>query len=101
MKRTIIATVLGAMSIIVSAQSLPTITLPKSLGFINDIFSPRPAALTKLLDEKKVVEADSYLRQEGKYFLIDSKTEQADLVRRASSEINAFFDPFLVSSSNR
>ena len=98
MKRTIIATVLGAMSIIVSAQSLPTITLPKSLGFINDIFSPRPAALTKLLDEKKVVEADSYLRQEGKYFLIDSKTEQADLVRRASSEINAFFDPFLVSS---
>ncbi len=85
--------VLLLLSSLAGAQDPVTPRAANPLGFLINIFSPKPAALAKLLDEKKLADADAYLATERKYFLVDNKAEQIELLRRASSAFNAMYEP--------
>ena len=52
--------------------------LAAPLGFLNSIFSPKSAALTRLLDDQKTIEADDLITKEKKYFL-ENKKEHSEL----------------------
>ncbi len=74
---------------------------PQSVGnlfsFLGALFSPNPTNLTKLIDEKKLVEADAFLRSEKTYFS-ENKKEQLPLLKRLASELNVLYEPRFVDA---
>lgn len=64
-------------------------------GFLQNIFSPKSANLTKLIEEKKLTEADDYLASERQYFLVDNKKEQLDLLQQLGTALNTLHEPFM------
>ena len=63
-------------------------------GFLGDIFSPKPSNLAKLIESKKLIEADGYLSSEKQYFL-DNKQNQMPLLKKLAVELNAMYEPRL------
>lgn len=57
-------------------------------GFLQNIFSPKPATLAKLIEEKKLVDADEYFSKERQYFWIDNKGDQLELLKRLGNAFN-------------
>jgi len=68
----------------------------KAFSFLKSIYSPKPANLTKLIDAKKLKEADTYLASERKYFF-DNKKEQTPLLLRLATELNNVYDPQFIT----
>lgn len=68
------------------------------LSFFSGIFSPKPAKLTKLLDENNVSGADEFVGSERQYFLIDNKKDNQELLLRLALAINAINNPYFDSS---
>lgn len=64
-----------------------------SLSFFSSIFSPKVNELSKLVDAKKIFEANDYLSKEYNYFFVEKKKEQIDLLRKIGTELNAMYEP--------
>ena len=65
---------------------------PNPFGFLQNIFSPKPATLAKLIDEKKLIDADDYFSKERQYFWVDNKKDQLELLKRLSTAFNATWE---------
>lgn len=70
------------------------------LGFLADIFSPKPSTLAKLIESKKFKEADQYLSSEKQYFL-DNKQDQMPLLKKLAVEMNAIYEPQLGAAEEK
>jgi len=70
------------------------------LGFLGDIFSPKPSNLAKLIESKKFKEADGYLSSEKQYFL-DNKQGQMPLLKKLAVELNAIYEPQLGAAEEK
>ncbi len=67
-------------------------------NFFQNLFSPKAATLAKLVDEKKLLDADDYLGKERQYFWVDEKKNQLELLRRLGSAFNEGFEPQIDSA---
>lgn len=80
-------------------EQKPT-TASNPLGFLGDIFSPKTAKLNKLIEDKKLKEADEYLVSEKKYFL-DNKKDQIIPLNKLATELNAIYEPQLSAAEEK
>lgn len=62
------------------------------LLFFQDLFSPKPAALSKLIEEKNLKAADEYLGKERQYFWLENKKDQLTLLGRLANATNSVWD---------
>lgn len=92
MKKILIFVAIVAINFSANAQETPAPKTPNPFSFLQNIFSPKPAALTKLIDEKKLFEADDYLRTERQYFWVDNKKNQIELLKRLGSAFNSTWE---------
>jgi serine protease Do len=93
MKRFVLSVAMGTVCALAQAQEGQAAKPINPLGFLSAIFSPKPAALTKLLDEKKLTDVDTYLASEKQYFLVDYRKDQDALLRRVAEAFNGMYEP--------
>ncbi len=67
------------------------------LQLLSNLLSPKPSQLTKLIDEKKLDQADAFYGTERQFFTENSQS-QADLLKRLALELNATYEPRLSSA---
>lgn len=75
-------------------------TIPNPFSFLGDILSPKPAKLNKLIEDKKLKEADEYLASEKAYFL-DNKKAQIILLTKLAKELNSIYEPQLNAAEEK
>lgn len=83
------------ISLLAAAQDTPGVPAPiapNPFGFLQNIFSPKTATLEKLIEEKKLFEADEFLGKERQYFWIDNKKDQINLLKRLGDAFNVTWD---------
>jgi serine protease Do len=93
MKKCLLIVALSATTILAVAQESPTPKVNNPFSLLSSIFSPKPAALAKLIDEKKLFEIDDYLIKESQYFFVDNRNDQLDLLRKVGAAFNAMYEP--------
>lgn len=93
MKKQIIFAILALTFLMANAQDSEPLKTSRPFGFMWDFLSPKPANLTRLIDEKKLDTADDYLMSERQYFLVENKKEQLFLLQRLSTAFNAMYEP--------
>lgn len=93
MKKYLLIAALSVTSLLTIAQDAPAPKTDNPFSFLLNIFSPKPAKLTKLIDEKSLTEADDYLASERQYFLVENKKEHLELLKRLSVALNAMYEP--------
>lgn len=81
-----------ALSLPVQVALAQAPSQPNPFAFLQNIFSPKSATLAKLIEEKKLFDADDYLGKERQFFWIDNKKEQLELLRRLSVAFNATWE---------
>lgn len=94
----IVAIAIYATSFVAVGQDAQAPKSSNPFSFLQSIFSPKPAALAKLLDEKRLAEADQYLATERQYFLIENKKEQQELLQRLANALNEMHEPYMETS---
>lgn len=82
------------------ADEQKPITTSNPFSFLGDIFSPKTAKLNKLIEDKKLKEADEYLTSEKKYFL-DNKKDQIIPLNKLATELNAIYEPQLSAAEEK
>lgn len=65
-----------------------------------NIFSPKSAKLNKLIEDKKLKEADNYFTSEKGYFF-DNKKDQIVLLNKLAAELNAIYEPQLSAAEEK
>jgi len=75
-------------------------TTSNPFGFLGDMFSPKTAKLNKLIEDKKLKEADEYLASEKTYFL-DNKKDQIIPLNKLATELNAIYEPQLSAAEEK
>ena len=100
MNKKYILILVSIISFYAASQEVQPSKSGSSMSFLTSIFSPKIAELTKLIDAKKIYEANDYLAKEYNYFFVEKKKEQIELLRRVGSELNAVYEPEFDKSIN-
>ena len=91
-KKQLLFVAIAVAAFLVNAQESSAPKTSNPFSFLQNIFSPKPATLTKLIDEKKLFEADDYLGKERQYFWVDNKKDQIELLKRLASAFNSTWE---------
>lgn len=92
MKKTLLIATISFTALLANAQATPELKTPNPFSFLQSIFSPKPAALEKLINEKKLFDADELLGNERQYFWVENKKEQLNLLKRLADEFNVIWE---------
>ena len=92
MKKLFVVLALSVTSNLAISQDTQAAKIPNPFGFLQSIFSPKSASLAKLIEERKILDADDYLGKERQYFWIENKKEQLDLLKRLAASFNATWE---------
>lgn len=92
MKKLFLVIALSVTSNLAISQETPAAKVSNPFGFLQSIFSPKPATLAKLIDEKKFLDADDYLGKERQYFWVENKKDQMELLKRLAASFNATWE---------